>query len=94
MKYHEALFDIIGKQYEAAKLDESKDSPLQVLDEAVTPEAQTGPHRSLIIAMGLFMGLGLGTVYVLYRAARLIRTDALLHADSISRVPGSGTFTS
>ncbi len=71
VKYHEALFDIIAKQYEAARLDESKDSPLQILDRAVTPENKSGPHRSLIVAIGLLSGLLGGTMWVLYRAARL-----------------------
>ncbi len=67
VKYHEALFDIIAKQYEAARLDEAHDSPLQVLDRAVVPDTKSGPHRSIILALGLVLGVILGVLRVLYR---------------------------
>ncbi len=70
VKYHEALFDIIAKQYEAARLDEAKDSPLQVLDRAVVPDMKSGPPRSVIMAIGLLFGLAGGAVWVLFQASR------------------------
>jgi uncharacterized protein involved in exopolysaccharide biosynthesis len=57
VKYHEALFDIISKQYEAARLDEAKDAPLQVLDRPVLPDTKSGPPRAIIMAVGLLIGL-------------------------------------
>ncbi len=68
VKYHEALFEIIGKQYEAARLDEAKDSPLQVLDRATVPDTKSGPHRTLIAAIGLLGGVLAGSALVLFRA--------------------------
>lgn len=51
-KYQEALFDIFVKQYELAKVDESREGALiQVVDVAKPPELKTGPKRGLI-AMG------------------------------------------
>ena len=70
VKYHEALFDIIAKQYEAARLDEARDSPLQVLDRAVVPDTKSGPHRSIILAVGLLWGIMLGIVRILYPIIR------------------------
>jgi len=70
VKYHEALFGIIAKQYEAARLDEAKDSPLQVLDRATVPDTKSGPHRTIITAIGLLLGLSAGAVWVLFQAAR------------------------
>jgi tyrosine-protein kinase Etk/Wzc len=70
VKYHEALFDIISKQYEAARLDEAKDSPLQVLDHAIVPDTKSGPHRSIIMAVGLLAGLLMGGALVLFQHAR------------------------
>lgn len=68
VKYHEALFEALSKQDEAARLDESKDAPiLQILDSASYPEEKSSPPRTLIILMGLLLGLALGTVYVLGR---------------------------
>ena len=53
VKYHEALFEILAKQYEAARLDEAHEPTLQILDRAVTPDIKSGPHRLLITAAGL-----------------------------------------
>lgn len=37
VKYHEALFEMLAKQYEGARLDESREAPLlQVIDRAVS----------------------------------------------------------
>ena len=50
MKYHEALYDFLTKQLEAARLDEAKDAVLvQVVDVAVTPEKKSSPKRMLIV---------------------------------------------
>jgi len=56
VKYHEALFDIIARQYEVGRLDEARDAPLQILDHATTPDTRSGPHRSIIMAVGLILG--------------------------------------
>ena len=72
VKYHEALFEIIARQYEAARLDEAKDAPLQVLDEPMVPDTKSGPHRTLIEAIGLLLGLLIGSAWVLFRAARIV----------------------
>jgi uncharacterized protein involved in exopolysaccharide biosynthesis len=50
VKYHEALFELLAKQYEAAKIDEAKDSLIvQQMDKALVPERKSGPHRGLIV---------------------------------------------
>jgi tyrosine-protein kinase Etk/Wzc len=68
VKYHEALFEIVAKQYEAARLDESRDAPvLQVLDFATLPDTKSGPPRTIIAIAGLFLGLILGASWVLFR---------------------------
>lgn len=66
VKYHEVLFELIAKQYEAARLDESRESPvLQVVDRAVIPDKKSGPHRALLMGLSCFLGLIAGAVYVL-----------------------------
>jgi len=68
VKYHEALFEMIAKQDEAARMDEARDAPLlQVLDRASYPDRKTGPHRSLITLGGLLLGILIGSVWVLAR---------------------------
>ena len=51
LRYNETLFDFLGKQLEAARIDESKNSvTVQVVDKAVPPERKSSPKRLLIIA--------------------------------------------
>ena len=52
LKYHETLYEFLGKQLEAARLDEAKDAVVvQVVDKAVPPERKSGPHRATIILL-------------------------------------------
>ncbi len=56
VKYHETLFDLLSRQYEAARIDEAKSAPIiQVIDHAIPPDKRSGPKRALIV-------LGLGFV--------------------------------
>jgi len=58
VKYREALFELLAKQYEAAKIDEARDSLIvQVLDKAVPPERKSGPLRALIVLGSTFLAL-------------------------------------
>jgi uncharacterized protein involved in exopolysaccharide biosynthesis len=53
VKYHEALFEVLAKQYEAARLDVAKESPvIKVVDEAVTMDKPSSPSGFLVITMG------------------------------------------
>lgn len=46
-KYQEALFELFSKQYELARLDESRDgAPIQVVDTATPPEIKSKPRRA------------------------------------------------
>jgi len=68
VKYHEALFEMLARQYESARLDEAHDAPLlQVLDPASYPDSKSGPPRMIIALGGLLLGLVGGCVWVLLR---------------------------
>ena len=70
VKYHEVLFELISKQYEAARLDESRSAPLlQVVDVAIPPDRRSAPQRLLIVTLAFVGGLLLGAVWVLVRQA-------------------------
>ncbi len=57
-KYQEALFEIFVKQYELAKVDESREGALiQVVDPAQAPERRSGPKRGSIAAGAAFVAL-------------------------------------
>jgi len=55
VRYHEAFFELLAKQREAAGIDEAKSAPIiQVVDPAEAPERKSGPSRALItIGFGL-----------------------------------------
>ena len=65
VQYHTLIFDLIARQFEAARLDEAKASPvIQVLDPAEPPERKSGPSRGLwTIAFGI-LGFLFGCVRV------------------------------
>ena len=52
VKYYETLYELLAKQFEAAKLDESRDSGVvQVLDPAIVPDNKSGPKRRQIVML-------------------------------------------
>jgi uncharacterized protein involved in exopolysaccharide biosynthesis len=56
VKYREALLELLTKQYEIARIDESKDASfIQVLDQAVAPERKSRPHRSIIVLLATLL---------------------------------------
>ena len=77
VKYYETMFEMMAKQYELAKIDESKDSSaIQVLDAAVVPEKKAGPQRALLLLGGLFGGIILATIIAVLRDSYLrMRND-------------------
>lgn len=60
-KYQETLFELFARQYELARVDESREGGLiQVVDVATPPEQKSKPKRSLIaLAAALLFGLAL-----------------------------------
>lgn len=70
VKYQEAMFEILAKQFEIARADESKGAPLvQVVDRAVRPEKKSKPRRGLIVALAALAGLVLATAAAIGRNA-------------------------
>ncbi|MCU1323319.1 MAG: uncharacterized protein JWM43_2968 [Acidobacteriaceae bacterium] len=72
VKYQEAIFEILARQFEAAKLDEAREGNLlQVVDPARRPDYRSGPKRAFIIvgflAAGLFGSLGFLLLQAAYR---------------------------
>ncbi|HEV2276049.1 MAG TPA: Wzz/FepE/Etk N-terminal domain-containing protein [Acidobacteriaceae bacterium] len=56
VKYHQLLFDLIARQYEAARMDEAKAAPvIQVVDPALPPDRKSGPHRLLWTLLAGFL---------------------------------------
>jgi len=63
VQYHTLIFDLIARQFEAARMDEAKASPLiQVLDPAEPPERKSGPFRALWTITGFILGFLYGCI--------------------------------
>ena len=79
-KYEETLFDLFSRQYELARLDESREGALiQVVDSAVPPERKSKPKRTLttiVTALAAFFALSGFVVmrYLLQQSAATPRT--------------------
>jgi uncharacterized protein involved in exopolysaccharide biosynthesis len=73
VKYYQMLYELLAKQYEAARLDEAKDaSVVQVLDAAIEPERKFKPKRGVIV-----VGAGLGGLFLAILSAFLIETQKM-----------------
>ena len=76
VKYHEALFELLAKQYEAARIDEGKQAPvIQVLDLAAVPDKDSRP-RILMTAVSIVAALlfsCMATIAVV-RGSELVQT--------------------
>jgi len=74
-KYQEALFEILSKQYEAARVDESREGGLvQVIDTATPADLKSSPKRRLWAEGGSILGLLAATLWVLVRNRTDVRT--------------------
>lgn len=69
VKYHEALFELLAKQSEAARLDEAKSAPvLQVVDSAVVPDRKSWPPRTLLSAAAAMAAFFCVCAWVIFRS--------------------------
>ena len=66
VQYHTLIFDLIARQFEAARLDEAKASPvIQVLDPAEAPDRKSSPYRALWMLIGGVLGFIYGCTRVI-----------------------------
>ncbi len=87
VKFHETLFEVLSKQYEAARIDEAKEAPvIQVVDPAVSPQRKSGPPRALIIILGTCLSTIGGMIWVYFGRGSALNERSL-------RVPGAELST-
>jgi uncharacterized protein involved in exopolysaccharide biosynthesis len=56
-KYNEALYEILLKQFETAKLQEAKDAAIiQVIEKAIPPEKRVKPKRKQMVIIAMVTG--------------------------------------
>jgi tyrosine-protein kinase Etk/Wzc len=78
VQYHTLIFDLIARQFEAARLDEAKASPvIQVLDPAEPPDRKSSPFRALWVLIGAILGFIYGCTRVIssYVYSRVIADE-------------------
>lgn len=83
-KYHETLFELFAKQYEIARVDESREGAvIQVVDEAVPPERKSKPKKALIAVLAT---LASGFVLLLWIFVRQALRQAGGDAESAAKL--------
>jgi len=71
VKYHQMLYELLAKQYEAARLDEAKDTAvIQVLDRAIEPERKSKPARAIIVITSTLLALFAAIAWAMIADAR------------------------
>jgi tyrosine-protein kinase Etk/Wzc len=66
VRYYEAIFDVLAKQLELAKMDEAREGAfIQIVDAAVPPEKKSFPKRGMLTITGLSVGFTLGIMLAL-----------------------------
>lgn len=70
VKYHESLFEVLAKQYEAARIDEGRNAPIiQIVDKAIVPDKKSSPSRAIIIGLSVIAGFLIACLWVWTRSA-------------------------
>lgn len=77
-KYQETLFELFARQFELARLDESREGAvIQVVDVAAPPEKKSRPRRAATaVATTIVAGFLLSGFFVIRHLLRLASTDA------------------
>ena len=70
LAYRQTLYDLLVKQYDAARLDEGKEAAIiQVIEPAIAPDRKSSPKRVLIVIVASFLGWFAACFYVLAATA-------------------------
>jgi uncharacterized protein involved in exopolysaccharide biosynthesis len=76
-KYQEAFFDMMAKQYEIARVDESREGALiQVVDPALVPEDRSWPRRSFVAGGVTLVAAFMLALWLVLRDRRQRNADA------------------
>lgn len=66
VKYDETIFDLLARQFEAAKVDEAREGTMvQVVDPAIVPDVRSSPRPRRIIAFAFILGGFLGILWAI-----------------------------
>ena len=86
-KYQETLFELLAKQYEAARLDEAREgATIQVVDAAQPPERKSKPKKALIAVLTTLASGMLLVLIVFFREALRNARAAPESATKLARI--------
>ena len=79
-KYQETLFELYARQFELARVDESREGALiQVIDIATPPEKKSKPRRAVIAGGAALVAILLLVSWVLLRHSQRLRAPSATH---------------
>jgi len=85
-KYFETLYELMAKQYEIARIDESREGAVvQVVDKAIVPERKSKPKRGLVAAVA---AVAAGFILLLFVFIRQALCNARQDPDSAKKING------
>jgi tyrosine-protein kinase Etk/Wzc len=85
LRYHEALFEMLSKQYEAARLEEAKSPPLlQVVDRAAVSDKRAWPPRTLLVLLAGLLAFTFVCVFALVKDACARAATEPAHAEQLA----------
>ena len=85
-KYQETLFELFARQFEMAKLDESREgATIQVIDPATAPELKSKPKKALIAVLAT---LATGFLLLLLVFVRQALKNAAQDSESAQKLAG------
>lgn len=83
-KYQETLFELFAKQYEMARIDESREGAvIQVVDTAVPPELKAKPKKAMI---AMLTTLAVGFALLLFVFVRQALRNAISTSDTADKI--------
>jgi uncharacterized protein involved in exopolysaccharide biosynthesis len=87
VKYYETIFEILARQFEAAKLDEAKEGAIiQVVYPASVPDRKSKPHRLLLIVAGVLVGFLGSLMFVVLHTLLAKAQDIPEHREKWERI--------
>jgi tyrosine-protein kinase Etk/Wzc len=77
LKYAETIWELLTRQYEAARLDEAKNAAvIQVVDAAVEPDQKSSPPRALVVIIVMLLAFLISSAHaVAAEALRRLRLN-------------------
>jgi uncharacterized protein involved in exopolysaccharide biosynthesis len=80
VQYRQAIFDLLMKQYDAARLDEAKEAAvIQVMEPAIEPDRKSSPRYALTLLLFAAAGIFIGCLLALFSCWKeLLNSDPYL----------------